>query len=212
MLLLGEQIWGGLVNLGIFGLGFSVLIRNPKRKINRLFFLLTLSIGFLILFAFLSEVPRDLSISLILTRICLAFLPLFGVFLFLFSIVFPEEDKVPKFIKNTFVILATILFFLTAFTNLIIKNVEPVSWGFNVVYSNLFYLSLTFWLITTGLGCFYFLRHYRKITQIQKTQVKYLFLGLGIFVLISFLVNVPLRAMVGSDVYYRVGNYSAIFF
>lgn len=212
MLLPGEYIYGNLIILGIFGLGVLVFLTNRRGKVNKNFALLSLSIGFLILFALLSEIPKDLNQSLILSRICLAFLPLFGVFLFFFSLVFPQEKPFSSLFKNILLIGAVLLSLVTIFTNLMVKGIEPVSWGFNLVYGNLFTLSTLFWILTAGWGSFNLLKNYKKVSPEQKMKMKYLLFGLGIFILTSFFVNVPLRMMIDSDIYYRIGNYSLIFF
>jgi len=195
--------------------GLLVYFKNRKRIDHQYFFILSLFTAIFVGSAYLSEFfPKTHPfLAIILSRITYASVIWWAMFLSLFSIVFPEGRKLSlKLILPLFFfgIFTSILVLCTPF---IIERIKLQPWGFDVVYGKLFY---PFFLPTTFLLFIPFplvlLKKYKKLESVQKIQLKYFFTGLGIFCSLLIFFNVILPFIIGTQQYYFLGNYSAIFF
>ena len=193
-------------------LGAIVYFKNPKAKSNQTFAGFTLFLLSWILFAFLSEFPENLKISLILSKLTYFAVVWAATFLFYFSWSFPKEKVIQKSWKCLIITLSSSISLLTIFTSLIIRDIAVQPWGFNLVLGNLYPVFLIY-CVSLGIIAFVrFLKSYPLVLPFEKLQLKYFFIGIGIFLIITVIVNTIVRTIVGSDIYYRLGNYSAIFF
>ncbi|MEO0131249.1 MAG: histidine kinase N-terminal 7TM domain-containing protein, partial [candidate division WOR-3 bacterium] len=208
---LWEIILVSLITIIGIALGILVYSKNPKKKANKFFTFFTFSLLIWITSAFLSEVPKNLSFSLFLSRLTYLGVLLSATFLFYFSYYFPKEKILKK--KIIFVIngIVIIFSFINLFSNLVIKEIAPTLWGFNLIFGKVYWLYIGFCFIVAFSALINFLKSFREVSHIEKLQLSYLFLGLVIFIGTSIIVNVIIRAIVGSDIYYRIGNYSGVF-
>jgi signal transduction histidine kinase len=199
--------------IGISGTGLAILvyIRNPSKKVNQLFILFTFSFLIWIISAFFSEISKDLKYSLLLSRITYLGVLLSAIFLFYFSCYFPRKKILKKWINYPLIGIVVTFSLLDLFTDSIIKEVIPAEWGFNLSFGDLYFMYLILCIILAVCALRNFFRNFKEATGIEKLQLEYLFLGLLIFIGVSIIVNVIIRAIVGSDIYYRIGNYSGIF-
>jgi signal transduction histidine kinase len=198
-------ILGGVV-------GSLVYLKNPKNRVNQYFTLLTLSLLIWIDSAFFSEIPKDLRLSLFLSRLTYLGVFLFATFLLIFSFHFPKEKTFIKGVKKNLFYGAIVVFsILSSFTDLVIKDVIPRPWGFDLLFGKFYNFYLLFCITFAFISLKNFFQSFRTSSGIEKLQLQYLFLGLAIFIGVSIIVNVIVRSIVGSDIYYRIGNYSSIF-
>lgn len=201
-----------LIALATVTLGILIFLKNPKKKANQLFTLLTFSFLIWVVSAFLSEIPENLIYSLFLSKITYLGVLLSAFFLFYFSYYFPKERALKKEVDLVVKTLAIILSFLCVSSNLVIKGVSPKPWGFDLVFGRAYFFYLVFCIIVALWAIVNLLRSFKKSSYLERLQLGYLFLGLAIFIGASIVVNVIVRVIVGSDIYYRIGNYSGIFF
>jgi len=196
--------------IGFFS-GIIVYFKAPKKKVNQIFTFFTLSVLIWILGAFFSEIPKNLKFSLILSRITYLGVLLAATFLFYFSFYFPKETILEKKWKYLTAGITIIFFLLTFFSNLVIKGIILQSWGFNLEFGNLYYPFIVYCIFLVIVAIRKFLKNFKISSPLERLQLRYLLLGIIIFVAASIIVNVIIRAVIGSDIYYRFGNYSAIF-
>jgi len=192
-------------------LAILVYIKNPKESANRFFTLLVCSFLIWILTAFLSEIPKNLKYSLFLSRIAYTGALLSAVFLFYFSFYFPRKKVLKREINYLIIGTSLILTLANLGSGLIVKDAVPVSWGFNLVFGKLYFPYLIFCIFVVFYAFKNFLSDFKKVTKLERLQLGYLLLGLLIFTATSIIVNVIIRSITGSDIYYRIGNYSGIF-
>jgi len=196
-------------------LGFLVYFKDRKKNVNVYFFFICLFSVLFISSAYLSEFffTANPFLTIILSRITYATLIWWSIFLFLFSLVFPEGKQISSKISLLLFFSATFLTILILFSSSLIKGIKIQPWGFDVVYGKLFsfFFAIPVFILL-GLFFFYIFKRYKKANLIEKTQFKYLFLGLIIFCGLITLVNGILPYIIGTQQYYRLGNYSAIFF
>jgi signal transduction histidine kinase len=208
-----EIILVTIITILIGGVGILIYFKNPKNRANKYFFLLTFSLLIWIDGAFLSEIPNNLKYSLFLSRLTYLGVLLFATFLFIFSFYFPREKVFIRGIrKNLFYGIVIFFSFLSLFTDLIIKDVKPTPWGFDLVFGDLSIFYILFSILLALISFKNFFQDFKDASGIEKLQLQYLFLGLVIFIGVSIIVNVIIRSLIGSDIYYRIGNYSSVFF
>jgi signal transduction histidine kinase len=211
-------LWGSIlafiIVLACLFLGFLVYLKNKRRDDHRYFFLLSLFSALFIGSAYLSEFfPYSHPfLALFLSKITYASVIWWVIFLSLFSIVFPEGRKLPSKFTLPLFFGAIFIDILILFTPFIIEGIKLQPWGFDVIYGKLFY---PLFLPTTFALFFPFpisILKYKKLAPVQKNQVKYLLVGLIVFCGFLIFFNVILPAIIGSQQYYFLGNYSAIIF
>lgn len=208
-----EPILVSFIALVTTWVAIIVFFNNPKNKGNQIFTLLCFSILTWILSAFVSELPKDLRFSLLLSKFAFFGVLLSAVFLFYFSYFFPVERTFKKFPTNLLVGGLTLLFsFLIFKTSLIIKKIFPIESGFSLEFGSLYFPYVVFCVFLVFYAFKNFLKTFKASKGVEKLQLQYLLLGLLIFAGATIIVNVIIRQIVGSDVYYRIGNYSVLFF
>jgi len=215
-----EIILVTIIVLLSFFLGSLVFLKNRLKKINLFFLLFAISTGGYIATAFSSEFfpLTNPFLAILLTKFTYVIVLWWIVFLFFFSFFFPLELTLEMEKKNINLIsrivypTASFLSLAILFTNLFIKNIKIKPWGFDVVYGELYIIFLVFVFLLFIFAAINFIKNYKKSDKLSKTQVKYFLLGLGLYFIISIIFNVVLPVFWGIEQYYRLGNYSAIFF
>jgi signal transduction histidine kinase len=212
---LWESILVTLFFITNFFLGLIVFFHDKKNLKNRYFLGISVSLSFVVTSAYVSEFfPLNKpSLALFLDRLTLSSSIFFANFLLLFSFSFKPPRKI-KSISNILYLLSSIIFLLTLFSPFISKAIilRPTG-GFDIRYGNLYYFLFLPYILTLGIGSISnFLLTYRKLDVIEKQRIQYFLLGLLIFVIIAIISNVVSPLITGSEKYYRIGNYSSVFF
>ena len=212
---LWESIIVAIVFLGNIFLGFLVFLKNKKSPRNCYFLGLSIFIAFWILAAYISEffpLTRP-NLSVFFSKLAVANTLISLYFLFLFSFVFINKFQ-SKQIKIISTLGVAVISLLTIFSPFIVKDIFILPNGeFNIVYGNLFYiLYLPYTLILIFFSLFNLISHYKILPKEERIKLNYFFLGLGIFIIATIIGNILLPLITGSDIYYRLGNYSSIFF
>jgi len=199
-----------LIAVGNLVMGTIVYLKERKNNVNRTFGAFAFFLTMWIVGAFVSELPNNLYLSLILSRIVYVNVVLVSIALFYFSIFFSEK-KLGSLIS--FIIFGTgfVLICATLITDLIIKSAVFQVWGFNLVSGPLYFSFLGYILILAVASIYNLFSLYYKSAPRRRLQLIYFLLGFAIFIVINVIFNVFVRQITGSDVYYRLGNYSSIF-
>ncbi len=135
--------------MGIW-LAFWVYFNKPKAKINQLYFLVTISIICYITFSFLSHTTNNIELALFWKKIFFGTVSFFIIFSYLLSVYFPVEGKRQPVIDSIIIIVEIAFFFISLFTDSLIKNIEFNKWGTNVIFGPvkwLFFLALIIYTI-----------------------------------------------------------------
>lgn len=200
-----------ITTLAIAALVYS---KNRKERANRLFGLMAASISTWILAAFFSEIVLQYGpqLSLFLSKIAYISVTLAVLFLLYFVFTFPKRRKFPHYLQFLILAFVGILIFLIFFTNLILAGITVREWGFDINFGPLYFLFLIFISCSIVTAISLLIYSYFKVSKKDKIKLRYLFIGLFLFIGISVFVNLILRSIVGTDMYYRLGNYSVFFF
>lgn len=188
------------------------IIKNPHRSINRIAAIISLSVATWIATAFLSDLPQFHTQALFLNRFLLVAVASVVTSMFFFAYHFPVSSKLNPLVRSGIIAFSLILSIVTVTTPLTIKTINFESWGTNPQYGwffNIFTIYLTLLLLASTAK---FIQNYKRARGLSKLQMKYLFFGIFVFMLINLFVHVVLSYLIGSVEYYKIGNYSAIFF
>lgn len=212
---LGETTLVSLLILGSLFFGFLVYFKDRKKRANLYFLLLSLLSGIWIGSAYSSEFfpITNPTLCIFLAKITYVTVVWWVIFLFFFSLIFPHGKQVISTKLFWIFILVGVSFSgLILFTPLLVEGIKLQPWGFDVVYGRNFGVFSTFATLLMVVAMVNFIKSYRKPKALQKEQLKYFFLGFGIFLISLIFFNVVLLTLTGIEKYYRFGNYSAIFF
>jgi len=172
----------GFVNGTSFAiLGLLVLLNDPKRKLNKLYFLLSLAVTFWAISYGIWLLSKDKETALFWARMLnfgSAFIPIFFCH-WVFNLLEFEEEKRNKIIL-ILGYLATLVFAISAFTPYYVNRVEPELffpyWPKpGILYH--FYL-LLFWFGLLGYTFYCLWKAYKKSSGYKQIQLKYMLIGM----------------------------------
>ena len=201
-----------LISLLCMAIGLIVYLNNRKDSSGKAFAIISISLGFWILSAFLSDVTKNEFYSLLLNRVTFVSLFFFMGGLLYLPFVFPARKKYANYIKYFLIIF---LFFAAIFTFLssgIVASITFEQWGSNLTYGKYFLVFEIFAFGSIIISLILSIINYVKSEPEDRTKLRLFFEGLFIFVLITIVIEVVVRNIVGSDEFYRFGNYAAIVF
>lgn len=201
-----------IITLTNINIGLLVYLNNKKSLVNKTFFFITLTTNLWILSAFLSEILKDTEIKIFLSKLAFSAVFAFLMLLYYFSSIFPSRRQIKKIFTIPLYLIGIILIILTLFTNLMIRDIMFRPWGFDIIYGSLYIFFSIYSILCIILILSNLFIGYKVLNTQEKLRVKYLILGLLFFGLISGFINIILPILIGSDIYYRLGNYSIIFF
>ena len=109
--------------------------------------------------------------------------------------------------------MGSILEVVVLFTPWVISDIKLQAWGFDSVTGilyNTFFLPFVVILICLSLVNLFL--NYKAADINQKVQLRFIFLGLGLFLLAGTFFGGILPLLIGSQEYYRIGNYTSVLF
>ena len=201
-----------LINIIGLWLAFWVYFSNCRNRSNQLFFLTTIFILLWIDLVYFASISIDHSTAVLLSK--LAFVPvyLFLASTYFFVIFFPKEDKRHFFLDITVLIGTVILFLITVFTNLHVKDVVFREWGVSPIFGEGKIIVYFIIFIITSLFSEILFRKYFRLSKKEKLKIQYFLIGFFIFIIMNVVFNVFLSSKYADFPYYLIGNYSAIIF
>ncbi len=192
-------------------LSIWVLAADRKNRINQTFFIVTICLLLWIVFAYLGFADKNYERSLIWYRLNLGVIYIFFLGMYFFSVYFPRKSKVSPLVTWMVVMISVIFSLLSVFSNFIVQSVNVGPGGSEIVFGqgNLLYNITT--LVLTSLILWNLFREYFILTRREKLQAQYVLIGIVVLAVLNIIFNVVLPAF-GNDQYYRLGDYSVIFF
>lgn len=185
--------------------------KDPK---NRSAAIISFSGGIWILSALLADItgPENYSISLFLNRLVfVAVAALVSAMLYL-SFLMSGKLRSNNFLKKLLVCITVISFFVVLSTPSVVQEVQFREWGSDLVYGPYYFVfaiyAASLIVISTAALIYSYFRQNRE----RQSSTKYFLIGLIVFMILTTLVHLVIRNIVGNDEYYRFGNYSIIFF
>ncbi len=175
-----------------FSLGLYVYNSNKKGDINRFFLSFNLAALSWIFFNQMADLSTEIDYIDMWSRLAIIPPTLLGYYLYKMSLVFPKKKDVNKNIDNVIKIflLIIVVFVPTRFN---IKSVYLLDNGIPAIQPGLIYYLLFVYLVAIILysfNNFYF--KYRLNTQLEKLQVQYITLGLGLSLFLGIIADLIL--------------------
>jgi signal transduction histidine kinase len=196
-------------------LGLFVLLKDPKGKTNRSFFLLSLAALIWINASYFEDELADPARMFFLLRLDFAsgILAAFALLIFCLDV---SETAIAGRIRKLLVGIPLAFSFLVFMTGSILSGyvirnatIVPVLGGAHLIYD-----ATVGFALLTGIGVLAW--NYRKSSPEGKARLVYLFIGLALSSIIAFLTNIAIddyiRRLPDYRLYSRLGLFSTIFF
>lgn len=159
--------------------GFLILLKNIKDKTNIYYALTTLSAAGWSLGLVAFRLTTDPSIAISWAKFYYVCAVLIGTFFLSFSFVFPFYKEKPNIINKLlfFIFTATVLI-ITIWPMGMIEKIETRPWGKEAILTKLYYIYTTYFIMCM-IGAFgnFIQKHRHTKDKLQKTQIKYVFIG-----------------------------------
>lgn len=207
-----DLIIAPLIALLCVAIGLVIYFNDRNNSSGRVAAVMSSAIGGWVMFAFLSDIVKDHFLSLILNRLIFVSLIIFMSSMLYLPFVFPLRSKYAKLVKNIASIFSILLVTFTLFTPFVISNIQFESWGSNIIYGNYFIVFIVFTIISILVLITKFIISYIRLGAPERSKIRLFFAGLIIVTVVNIFVQVIIRNIVGSDEFYRFGNYSVIIF
>jgi signal transduction histidine kinase len=212
---INSPLINGIVVLFIVGsslyLGLLVYLQDRTATMNKLFAVFSISTAYWILLAFLPDIPAYRPIALISAK--LNYIALIGVAytLFTFPFYFPRRRGLNKYVKYGVAVIGGVLGFVTLFTDLILKKLEFYDWGASYVDGNFAFIFQLFMFAATFNAIGQYIYIWKRLDEKEKKEADLFVIGLSIFLISNIVIQSIIKPIVGTDEFYRIGNYSSIF-
>lgn len=192
-------------------LAVAVYVRNRKSPAHRAFVAAIIFIVAWLTCAFISDQPAFAAASLLFNRLTLGLAIAMGASLINFAVLFPVETSSRSRGWRVFLTLSAAIAVMTMFTPLVAESVEHSRYSTDVVPGPLF----TLWAAWTVLGVLLLVailaRKYNMLGGREKAQLKYLFLGFGMFTVTALILGLIIPLVTGSYRLSELNTFSSLF-
>lgn len=194
-----------------FYLGFLVFKRGWRKKANLGFCMFVLSLALWSLAFYFYEHPFFLSSLIWIKTIYLI------VFFMIFSLVYFSYYFPVKSIKSPFLplalysILAIPQIWILLFTDLWIENVVHKSWGVATILGPAYILPSIFWSLFSLLVFIKWFKIYRRIKGLGKMQLRFIFSGTVLFIILTIIVDAIIPFITGESRYFWLSPMFSLF-
>jgi len=191
-------------------LGLLVLLKNRKNPININFFLLTMSLVAWNLSAFAADISATYDLRLLLSKFSylFSFVALYLALNFAYYFLSSKNHKLILIVNSLFVAFSSAYLLLT---DKIIGSVTESGSGFTINPGQFSYILLVVVIFFLLQLIYLPFRYYKKSDKLRRNQIRFVFLGFILFALSVLFFNFVLKAFIGTDVFYKYGNYSVLF-
>jgi hypothetical protein len=182
-------------------LALFVFMRNRRKPANRAFAAAVFTIVLWLALAFLCDQPDFVQWALVLNRMTLASAIAMGAFLLYFALVFGDDSGPLPTGWWLFLFGGGILALVTASTPLVVANVQYMSWGTNIVSGPLLWFMAAWTIAGVAAIVFVLLSKVRRADGREGSQLKYILLGLALFLVSSATIGLIVPMLTGSYEY-----------
>jgi hypothetical protein len=160
-------------------LGFYILYKNPKERVNRVFALFMLVSAFFFFSEFMTRAATSVESALTWGKLSSANSFLLTSIFVHFTFVFPKRAAKGRYtIPILFYVFAALLFPLTIGTNLIASGIHRVDYGFDIMGGPAYPVLLIYALSAVGCAIFKLVRSYTQARlEIERKQLRLLVFG-----------------------------------
>src|SRR3972149_4213606 len=189
------------------GLATIVLFNNLKNRLNQIF-------AFFILFVVLWTISNYFAnfygpYSLFWTQMTFASAVLVAFTLVYFSYYFPKSDRQTSNKEHLIITIPTILILLLLlFTKTVIAGITIIETGTGVEQGILYYIWPVYFLLFIIFTFYNLIKKYRNLNKKQQIQMRILFVGLLLSLLLAITTNLLFPLILKNDTLSNYGPYS----
>jgi putative nucleotidyltransferase with HDIG domain len=192
-------------------LALAVYVRDRRNPANRTFAALVLTSVLWLLLAFLSDQPQFEAQALLLNRLTLCASMLMGVLLVWFALVFPSGRKRIGRWWSAFLLSGVVIAVATAITPLVVGSVTVQTYG-TAIQPGTGFAVYAGWVLGGMIALIVMLGgKYRLARGREHAQLKYLFLGIGLFTVFSVLFGLLLPTLTGTYAWAALNTFTPLF-
>ena len=207
-----QKIFVILIIITGFYVAFVVYFSNRKAIVNQLFLLMTINLLSWILFNHLADITNSVKEAIFFRRLVFSATAFFIFSSYFFTINFLKKDEDHPILNKVVLIFSTILFFLSIFTDTIVKGTRSGQISENFIkgsLANVFYILIIFFTLLIIKLLF---KKYSKLSKIEKIKAQYFLIGTFVFAFANLIFSVFPLIFLGTYKYHWVGDYSTIIF
>ena len=193
-----------------FSLGLAVYLRNPRGKINKVFFDFVLAVTVWLLSNYLQNEPIGLPLASLFLRIDFAVAPLAAYFLLLFCLNFHRVHLLSSRLRELLALSPALALAILSFSDLIVTRIKFLNNTINFDLGGLYPLYTIYLFICVGIGCIDLIVKWRSSQGIERMQIFYLLLGFLLTACIVLPVNLFSQSVLTIKLF-RIANYSFFF-
>lgn len=194
-----------------FLLGLYVYQNDKKNPVNKIFILLLLSAMFWIFSNFLVDISEGQEIILFWSKVAIIGPILIAYFFYRLSLYFPRKNYINEQHEKVLIVVVGVLSLLSL-TKL---NVESISFLANNIPAihpgPLYPFFLAYFVCLLGFALKNLYQGYSVFSKLEKLQVQYISLGLGISAILGTILD-GILPILGDLKYANLGPYAVLFF
>ncbi|KKL82960.1 hypothetical protein LCGC14_1979540, partial [marine sediment metagenome] len=199
-----------IILLSSFSLGLAVYLRNPRRKINKVFFAFVLAVTVWLLSNYLQNEPIGLPLASLFLRIDFAVASLAAYFFLLFCLNFQRVHLLSSRLRELLALSPALALAILSFSDLIVTRIKFLNNTINFDLGGLYPLYTIYLFICVGIGCIDLIIKWRSSQGIERMQIFYLLLGFSLFGSIALPTNLFFQSLIAVKLF-RIINYSFFF-
>lgn len=200
-----------LLDIFILYLALLVLKKNPRLKINQIFFWLTLSIFLWMIFIFFENEINNVNLASICLQFDFAMGSCIVGFFLLFAVYFPDRDQVLAGWKKILLCLVCGFFALLPFSGWLIGDFSIKNQGIRYEPGSFYDIYSVFMLGMIVWGSYILIRKYFRFTGQKRLQVLYVLISFGLTGLITAVINLFFANNLPIEIS-RIGIYCFVIF
>jgi len=198
-------------NIANLVLGLSIFLRNPRKLINRIFALLSLSIILWTTFNFAADnVPADL--TLLFSRLAFLGGPLIGLSILYLSRYFPNDKALKKSLINRLQLPFAVVAGALSLSPWVVESAVPATYGAELTTGFLYNIYLLYMIQGVAVLIYNFkIQSKKSYLAIQKNQIQLTLTGLLVYALFAIGSNLILPLIVDTWTSSRFGPVASLF-
>lgn len=199
-----------IILLSNFSLGLAVYLRNPRGKVNKVFFAFVLGATAWLLSNYLQNEPVSLSLATLFLKIDFATASLAAYLFFLFCLNFQRVHLLSSRLRELLAFCPAIVLAILSFSDLIITQIGVFHGALHFELGRLFPLYVIYLLVCVCGGSIDLIIKWRSSQGIEKTQIFYLLLGFLLTIAVAVPANLFFQTVLSLG-FFRIANYSFLF-
>jgi len=200
--------------IDFIGVWLAIIVynNNPKEKLNKVFLGMIVSMFFWVNSAYLAHLigEHQTYLTLIFIKIAWVATPILFILLYFLVLYYLKKEKEYKILSLAILFGGVVLSLLTAFTDLVTKDIEFVGIDLSIIYGKgmIPFLGIMFFLMCIPL--YFLFKEYIKSEPKERVRIEYLLVGIFIFYLANIIFNIVFPVVFKIVYLYWMGDYSSI--